>query len=210
MLRGCIHRPTASGYRPVKRTPPTAWRNRFACALLPQTKAAATMPRFEECSNGFVAHRPARPHELASRRDGLSEHSRTGGHPLNSATMKASAAASDRHPLVPEGGGFYGRTWIRDWSQIVMTNVQLRQRLADLIDDVVAERKLPAATLDEAESWVSADWSDNDAKEAHHALLHYREDEDIRSKDSDYRRKQQAWLAGFSQRLRGKPASTKR
>jgi hypothetical protein len=88
-----------------------------------------------------------------------------------------------------------------------VTNVSHRHRLADLIEEVAAERTLPSNALDEAESWDPAVWSDADAREAHHALIHYREDEDIRSRDDAYRRDQQQWLLGFVKRLRDMPTA---
>lgn len=76
----------------------------------------------------------------------------------------------------------------------------VRERLAGLIDRVLAGDLSTTDAVRATEMLPNTDDADIDS--AYHALIHFREDEDIRSADTSYAKRQRAWLAMHAQKLR--------
>jgi hypothetical protein len=69
-----------------------------------------------------------------------------------------------------------------------------------LIDGVLAGDLSASEAVQAVEELANT--HDADVDDAYHALIHFREDEDIRSEDSGYGHRQSQWLARHAQKLR--------
>jgi hypothetical protein len=78
---------------------------------------------------------------------------------------------------------------------------ELRRRMAAVIEAVLSGQMSATAAVEQLQTWPPAIGADPVLFDAYHALVHFREDEDIRGKDGNYQRAQEAWLLGFVQRL---------
>jgi hypothetical protein len=67
-----------------------------------------------------------------------------------------------------------------------MSASEKRNRLADLLQQVIDGKVLPDAALKVAEAWTDMPWNDREVNVAWHTLAHFQIDEDIRKKDPEY------------------------
>ena len=77
-----------------------------------------------------------------------------------------------------------------------------RQRMAELLNDVLAGSTSATDAIDEINQWPLTGPKDREINSALHLLQHYRDDEDIRSRDEEYAATQRRWLAEWVERLR--------
>ena len=67
-----------------------------------------------------------------------------------------------------------------------MSLSEQRNRLADLLEQVVEGRINAGEALKVAESWTDVPWKERELNDPWHTLVHFRIDEDIRQKDPNY------------------------
>jgi hypothetical protein len=69
---------------------------------------------------------------------------------------------------------------------LTLTPSELRNRLADLLQQVVDGKWNAGDALDTCESWTDAPWEEREVNDAWHTLMHFNIDQDIRLKDPNY------------------------
>ena len=79
-----------------------------------------------------------------------------------------------------------------------------RERMAALIDAVLAEKLSPSDAVVAAEQLPAIVWENAEIREAYHELNHFRDDEDIRSRDPAYAHHQRETLKRLRMRLSGR------
>jgi len=67
-----------------------------------------------------------------------------------------------------------------------MTFSEQKNRLADLLEQVVNGKLNAGDALKAADSWTDMPWDQREVNVAWHTLIHFNIDEDIRRKDSEY------------------------
>jgi hypothetical protein len=67
-----------------------------------------------------------------------------------------------------------------------MSSPEQRNRLADLLQQVIDGKLLPEAALKVADMWADMPWKEREVNLAWHTLMHFQIDEDIRGRDRDY------------------------
>jgi hypothetical protein len=77
-----------------------------------------------------------------------------------------------------------------------------RNRLADLLEQVVDGKLNAGDALKVAESWTDMPWEQRDVNVAWHTLMHFNIDEDIRQKDPEYESGLRQQLVHHISRLR--------
>ena len=84
-----------------------------------------------------------------------------------------------------------------------MSTQEQREKLAALLESVVAGRLPAGEALAETEKWADVPWKERLLNHAWHALVHYEHDADIRSRDPSYAQSQREGLRMWMKRLRG-------
>src|SRR5690242_20594981 len=77
-----------------------------------------------------------------------------------------------------------------------------RERLAELLESVVAGQISAGEALAETASWPSVLWQERLFDHAWHVLSHYQQDADIRESDASYAKGSRSGLLRYAKRLR--------
>ena len=80
-----------------------------------------------------------------------------------------------------------------------------RERLAELIEAVLAGKASAGSALAETQNWSDVPQNDRVYDNARHGLTHYYQDEDIRARDRLYDKACRQSLRGYVKRLRRPP-----
>jgi hypothetical protein len=83
-----------------------------------------------------------------------------------------------------------------------MASREQRNRLADLLQQVVDGRTQPGVALKTAEAWTDMPWAEREINVAWHTLEHFQIDEDIRERDREYASNLRQELARHVAKLR--------
>ncbi len=87
-----------------------------------------------------------------------------------------------------------------------MSSPEQRNKLADLLQQVVDGKLSPEAAIKLAETWTDMPWKDREVSVAWHTLVHFQIDGDIRERDPDYDAGLREQLLQHIAKLRSSPA----